>query len=713
MSDIFLNLFNMSITASWLVLAVVVFRFAFKKAPKSLHVVMWGLVGLRLICPFSFESVLSLIPSAEPVPPELVYSHSSVDVSGAEILEYVGNNPVWYELGVENGSLTFGEICAPDGDVVNPLLVITYIASIVWIIGVAIMLIYGMISYALLYRKVHISILHKENIYFCDNVDTPFILGVIKPKIYLPSGMSAEQAEYVIKHEKAHLKRKDHWWKPLGFALLAVYWFNPIIWLAYVLLCRDIEHACDEKVIRDMDNSHKKGYLETLVNCSSLRRKIMICPLAFGEVSVKGRIKSMLNYKKPAFWVMAVAVVTCIAVAVCFLTNPIKDAKEESTTKPTTQDEESSSAPTTTEPASSEEASTEDAAEEDEKTEEAENATEKAGEDEPITENPDKPNITNVNKGPNGKTTYTTNDKIILHINNNPIFSPQDSYIAVKSPELNTDSYFNRSVVNAYKVPEYYDSSVQDASYLNKAVELQKEFYWINTKRNELGVVIGTMTYFKPTGMTWEEEQIYGDLVWYESYENKIMLALIDNGTLEIDDNERDELIRAHCYAHSYIHFEYPVELSQELVDKEIAFIRDAFGEDGVNNEVELQKLSDIIYDERVPYLESQLPSYEKIDYSVDYCADSTYTRWENGIDKSEYNKIKESHKDASNGRRSFFIEINYDPVDHVNLDEASQEKLNIDVVTPDYIAYKKRDIDKYTVTLNKEKYISAVKKYQ
>lgn len=322
MENVFLDLFNMSINAGWLVLAILLFRLIFKKAPKSLRVVMWGLVGLRLICPFSFESVLSLIPSAEAVPPEMVYSNSSADVSGAEIFNAIGNNQVSFDLGIQDGNVVFNEYTAPDGDFINPLLIITYIASIVWVVGMAVMLLYTLISYLRILKNVREATPLKENIWLCDNISTPFILGIFKPCIFLPSSMSEQDMEFVVAHEKAHLKRRDHWWKPLGFALLTVYWFNPVLWVAYVLLCRDIELACDEKVIKEMGAEIKKPYSEALINCSAPRKMISACPLAFGETGVKGRIKSVLNYKKPAFWVIIVAVIAIIVTAICFMTNP-------------------------------------------------------------------------------------------------------------------------------------------------------------------------------------------------------------------------------------------------------------------------------------------------------------------------------------------------------------------------------------------------------
>ena len=314
MASIFIDLFNMSITASYLVLAVVVARLLLKKAPKWINCLLWALVGIRLICPFSFESSLSLVPSSQTISinnssagrPFTV--QSGVPVVDSNINEIIGDK--YYE-GVTVPTNTFADM--------------TTILSIVWLVGLFAMLLYGSISYLRVHKKVGASILFTDNIYYCDNIDTPFIFGLFKPKIYVPSGISEEQIGYIALHEKAHLKRKDHFWKPLGFILLSVYWFNPVMWVAYILLCRDIETACDEKVIKNMPNTEKKSYSETLVYCSVQRRMVMACPLAFGEVGVKQRIKSVLNYKKPAFWVIISAFVLFTVVAVCFISNPVND----------------------------------------------------------------------------------------------------------------------------------------------------------------------------------------------------------------------------------------------------------------------------------------------------------------------------------------------------------------------------------------------------
>ena len=322
MADIFLKVVNMSISACWIVLAIVLLRIILKKAPKWINCLLWGIAGLRLVMPFSLESIFSLIPSAEFIPQELVHSHSSVDVKGTEILNYVGNNPVSVELGISDGSLVFNEITAPDCPSINPLLISTYIASIVWIVGIIALLVYTLVSFLRLKQKIGTAVLLRDNIYQCEAVVSPFVLGIIRPKIYLPFNMGEQEMEHVIAHEQAHLRRKDHLWKPLGFLILTLHWFNPLVWLGYILLCRDIELACDEKVVKELNNEQRADYSQALLSCSVNRRMVAACPVAFGEVGVKNRVKSVLNYKKPAFWVIAVAIVLCIVLAFGFLTNP-------------------------------------------------------------------------------------------------------------------------------------------------------------------------------------------------------------------------------------------------------------------------------------------------------------------------------------------------------------------------------------------------------
>ena len=314
MAAVFLKLLNLSISASWLVLAVLVLRLISKRSPKWVNVLLWGIVALRLVLPFSIESALSLIPSAETVSPAAVqFDPAPTITSGVSVID----NAV-------NPSLSEHFAAVPTMSV-NPLYVWTEIAGWVWLIGLGAMLLYALVSYLRLRRRVSVSLCVRENIYLCDAISSPFILGVVKPRIYLPSGLDEVQRQNVLAHEQAHLARRDHWWKPLGFALLAVYWFNPVLWLAYTLLCRDIELACDERVIRTMDKSAVKTYSTVLLACSMPHKAVISCPLAFGEVGVKERVRNALHYKKPAFWVVAASVAVCVVVAVCFLTNPPTD----------------------------------------------------------------------------------------------------------------------------------------------------------------------------------------------------------------------------------------------------------------------------------------------------------------------------------------------------------------------------------------------------
>ena len=314
MNELFLKIINMSISASWLVLAVLILRFVLKKAPKWINVLLWGIVAIRLICPFSFESTLSIIPSAETIPLNIGMDTTPTINSGISAI----NNAVNPIISQSNTPMA--------GASVNPLQITIGIYEYIWIFGMIALALYTAISYWRLRRKVDTAVRYKDNIFQSENVSFPFVLGIIKPRIYLPFKMNGQYLEYVVAHEQAHICRKDHWWKPLGFLLLMIHWFNPLMWLAYVLLCRDIELACDEKVIKELGNEQRGDYTQALVACSVNRRMIAACPLAFGEVSVKERVKSVMNYKKPAFWVIIISVIVCVGVAVCFLTNPKQDS---------------------------------------------------------------------------------------------------------------------------------------------------------------------------------------------------------------------------------------------------------------------------------------------------------------------------------------------------------------------------------------------------
>ena len=314
MNELFLKIINMSISASWLVLAVLILRFVLKKAPKWINVLLWGIVAIRLICPFSFESTLSLIPSAETIPLNIGMDTIPTINSGISAI----NNAVNPIISQSNTPMA--------GASVNLLQITIGIYEYIWIFGMIALALYTAISYWRLRRKVDTAVRYKDNIFQSENVSFPFVLGIIKPRIYLPFKMNGQYLEHVVAHEQAHICRKDHWWKPLGFLLLMIHWFNPLMWLAYVLLCRDIELACDEKVIKELGNEQRGDYTQALVACSINRRMIAACPLAFGEVSVKERVKSVMNYKKPAFWVIIISVIVCVGVAVCFLTNPKQDS---------------------------------------------------------------------------------------------------------------------------------------------------------------------------------------------------------------------------------------------------------------------------------------------------------------------------------------------------------------------------------------------------
>lgn len=311
MSEFFLKIVNMSISASWVVVAVLALRFCLKKAPKWVNVLLWGIVAVRMVFPFSIESVLSLIPSAETISPTIMMEQTPSVQTGVPALNHVINPVI-------SGSFT-----PVPGASANPLQIWIPVLTGIWLFGIATLFLYSAVSYWRLRRKVCEAVILRGNLYQSEKVCSPFVLGIIKPKIYLPYHMDSRKMDHVIAHEQTHIRRKDHWWKPLGFLLLTIHWFNPLMWFSYVLLCRDIELACDEKVIREMGNEQRADYTQALVACSVNRRLIAACPLAFGEIGVKERVKSVMNYKKPAFWIVLASVIVCAVIAVCFLTNPI------------------------------------------------------------------------------------------------------------------------------------------------------------------------------------------------------------------------------------------------------------------------------------------------------------------------------------------------------------------------------------------------------
>lgn len=310
--EIFLKLFNLSVSASFLVLAVLVLRLLLKKAPKWSICLLWGLVGLRLVFPFSIESVFSLIPSAETVSPDIVYEAEPTIDSGIEMVDHIVN-PILIQ--------TF----APSQETVtsiNPMQVFLAIATVVWLIGMLAMIAYMLVGYIRLRLRLRTAVKWEDNVYQSESVSSPFIFGTVCPRIYLPFAMDETEMTHVLAHERAHLRRLDHLTKPFAYLILAVYWFNPLLWFSYVLLCRDIELACDEKVVREMDADAKKAYSMALLKCSMNQKTRLACPLAFGEVGVKERVQNVMHYKKPTFWIIMIAVIAVIVTAVCFLTNP-------------------------------------------------------------------------------------------------------------------------------------------------------------------------------------------------------------------------------------------------------------------------------------------------------------------------------------------------------------------------------------------------------
>jgi len=314
MSALFLELINRSVSATWLLLTVFLLRVMFQRMPKKINGVLWILVAVRLLCPFSVESMFSLIPSAETVPVDIMTMAEPQIHSGVSFLNsHV--NPVITE-----------SFSPTPGDSANPLQIWIPVLAAVWCVGIFAMLLYAVLGGVRLKQRVKTAVCLTGNVYQSEFVTSPFVFGFVNPKVYLPYSLTGQELAYVIAHEQAHIKRKDHIWKLLGFCVLALYWYHPLLWVAYFLFCRDMELACDERVIKDLGREERADYTQTLLSCSTKQKGLAVCPLAFGEVGVKKRIKHVLNYKKPAFWLVLVAVLACIVMAVCFLTNP-KSAK--------------------------------------------------------------------------------------------------------------------------------------------------------------------------------------------------------------------------------------------------------------------------------------------------------------------------------------------------------------------------------------------------
>lgn len=386
MNTLFIRLLNLSIAATWIILAVILIRAFSKKAPKWFPCILWALVGIRLLCPVTIPSPLSLVPREEVIPINITEEKEPEVDSEMPVIAYTAD-PELGNVDHENTVVHSGNIvreAAPQMTFTESntktvssesrgmtLIQIITIASYVWISGLALMLGYALFSYIRLKRSLTASIPVKDGVLACDEVRSPFILGVFRPKIYVPSSIKEDALKHVLAHEESHIKRHDHWWKPLGFLILSVYWFHPLCWVSYVLLCRDIEMACDEKVIRMMKKEEAASYSQTLLDLSTRKTAIAACPIAFGEVGVKQRVKNVLNYKKPGFWVIVGVIVVSVAVSVLFLTKPMKkkevsndekeateenatgDIPDSQTTTPSISDESNPSEPDTTTDSSS------------------------------------------------------------------------------------------------------------------------------------------------------------------------------------------------------------------------------------------------------------------------------------------------------------------------------------------------------------------------
>lgn len=309
MSEIFIGFFNRSMAAGWLILALLILRPLLKKAPKWTMPLFWGLVAIRLICPFTLTSELSLLPSGEVLPSHVVQYETPAISSGIPILDEAVNPILAQSLSPAPGASA------------NPLYVWTSILGFVWAIVATGLLLYALARYGHLKYKLHTAVLTEHGVYESEVVSSPFLLGFVRPNIYLPAGLNGTARSHVLAHEKSHLARKDHWSKAFGYALTCLYWFHPLVWIGYALFCRDLELACDEKVLRALEPAERIEYSQTLLSMAA-KGSHRGCPLAFGETGVKERIKASLAYRRRGLWLTIVAVLLCIILGICFLTNP-------------------------------------------------------------------------------------------------------------------------------------------------------------------------------------------------------------------------------------------------------------------------------------------------------------------------------------------------------------------------------------------------------
>ena len=327
MEQIFLKVLNISISASILIIVVIAARLLLKKAPKWCVMLLWAIVALRLVIPVSIESVFSLIPRGMDEKIESIEAAvMDRNTDQEQIPQAEANNMPVTMTGDIQEDVTYipyeiVEITEP----VKQELSVFEIAGYIWIAGVGLMLMFSLFSYIKLKLRMAESVKYKDNIYLSDRTTTAFILGMIRPRIYLPSGINEKEIPYVIAHEFSHIKRGDHLWKPLAYLLLCVYWFNPLMWIAYSLLSRDIEYACDERTVSRYDMKDRKAYAAALLENSIQKKLVMVCPLAFGEGSIKERVRKVLDHKKPAFWICIVSLAVVAIVGICFATKPKND----------------------------------------------------------------------------------------------------------------------------------------------------------------------------------------------------------------------------------------------------------------------------------------------------------------------------------------------------------------------------------------------------
>lgn len=320
MEALFLQILDMSISASWLIAAVILIRILMKRAPKGFRYVLWALVAVRLLCPTFIETDFSLVPSQDvverveeklgPMEPQRL----EIPDKNGGIQNNVTSNDVT-QNNVPQNTVTQDPATTEE---VNPITVIAWI----WMTGILALLIYACVAYRKLRHTIRECMQREDGLWVCDGIQSPFILGLVRPQIYLPSYIEENHIPYIVAHEKEHIRCKDNWWKPLGFILLAIHWFNPLVWAAYILMSRDIELACDERVIRSMQAEDKKNYSKSLLLCSNPRHFISACPVAFGEVGVKERIKKIVDYRKPSVWIIGIGIVLCLIMVFGFMTNP-------------------------------------------------------------------------------------------------------------------------------------------------------------------------------------------------------------------------------------------------------------------------------------------------------------------------------------------------------------------------------------------------------